>query len=288
MSNNWFILTIPHADFLPYLPPGFDFIRGQLEEGEGGFVHWQVVIHSYKKVIKVLKTNCSVVQQPLRRRLAPQLMLSPLAPVQPSNMFGRSTPELRERNLSSVPDLWTEVSLRIGMQLDSTPRMGNWTVSQQMCMFEAISASKESLLIIVDLLQLKDKYLCFGESLAQASQEGPGMRPVWMLTQKIQTASFGMGTVIKNMLSVMSSVVQYQSVTYSDGSTGIQCWLKLKEAQQYLEQRRSGLLPISILETGTQSWIPVPEMLSSEGSPLPSSHLRIPTSRDYYNGFDNM
>lgn len=40
----YFLLTIPHRDFLPYLPPGISWIRGQLELGQGGFLHWQVCL----------------------------------------------------------------------------------------------------------------------------------------------------------------------------------------------------------------------------------------------------
>jgi len=40
----WWIFTIPHADFVPYLPPSVKYIRGQLERGLGtGFLHWQFV-----------------------------------------------------------------------------------------------------------------------------------------------------------------------------------------------------------------------------------------------------
>jgi len=40
----YFLLTIPHHDFTPYLPPGVAFIRGQLESGEqGGYLHWQLL-----------------------------------------------------------------------------------------------------------------------------------------------------------------------------------------------------------------------------------------------------
>lgn len=50
MSFNYFILTIPHADFLPYLPPQCSYIRGQLELGELGFLHYQVVVQFVKKI----------------------------------------------------------------------------------------------------------------------------------------------------------------------------------------------------------------------------------------------
>nr|QTE03365.1 MAG: replication-associated protein [Fringilla montifringilla CRESS-DNA-virus sp.] len=40
----YWILTIPHHEFTPYLPPGAAFITGQLELGESGYLHWQFVI----------------------------------------------------------------------------------------------------------------------------------------------------------------------------------------------------------------------------------------------------
>lgn len=41
--------TIPHYGFTPWLPPGVVWIKGQLETGESGFVHWQVVFHLERK-----------------------------------------------------------------------------------------------------------------------------------------------------------------------------------------------------------------------------------------------
>jgi len=40
----YWILTIPHANFAPYLPSQAAFIKGQLELGDGGFLHWQVMV----------------------------------------------------------------------------------------------------------------------------------------------------------------------------------------------------------------------------------------------------
>lgn len=45
----FWILTIPQYAFTPYLPPGCNWIRGQLEQGEGGFLHWQVLVALRKK-----------------------------------------------------------------------------------------------------------------------------------------------------------------------------------------------------------------------------------------------
>lgn len=43
-QGKYWLLTIPHQHFVPYLPPGVTYIRGQLETGaENGFLHWQVL-----------------------------------------------------------------------------------------------------------------------------------------------------------------------------------------------------------------------------------------------------
>lgn len=45
----YWILTIPHASFTPYLPPQCQYIIGQLECGDGGYLHWQVVVGFKRK-----------------------------------------------------------------------------------------------------------------------------------------------------------------------------------------------------------------------------------------------
>jgi len=48
----FWMLTIPHYAFTPYVPPNCSWIRGQLECGEGGFLHWQVVVAFGRSVRK--------------------------------------------------------------------------------------------------------------------------------------------------------------------------------------------------------------------------------------------
>lgn len=38
------MLTIPQPDFLPFLPSGCAWIRGQLELAASGFLHWQIIV----------------------------------------------------------------------------------------------------------------------------------------------------------------------------------------------------------------------------------------------------
>lgn len=47
----YWIGTIPHHGFLPFLPPGCDFLRCQLERGTGdtAYLHWQLVVHLERK-----------------------------------------------------------------------------------------------------------------------------------------------------------------------------------------------------------------------------------------------
>lgn len=40
------MLTIPGHNFIPYLPPGISYIKGQMEVGEGGFTHWQIIFYA--------------------------------------------------------------------------------------------------------------------------------------------------------------------------------------------------------------------------------------------------
>lgn len=47
----YWLLTIPHADFTPYLPPTCAYIRGQLElSNETQYLHWQILVAFNSKV----------------------------------------------------------------------------------------------------------------------------------------------------------------------------------------------------------------------------------------------
>lgn len=46
----WWIVTIPKEDWVPSLPRGVKYIKGQLEKGEEtGYLHWQAVVCLIKK-----------------------------------------------------------------------------------------------------------------------------------------------------------------------------------------------------------------------------------------------
>lgn len=55
-QGRYWMLTIAHAHFVPWLPPGVAWIRGQLELAEGGFLHWQLlVVFSEKKSLAAVR-----------------------------------------------------------------------------------------------------------------------------------------------------------------------------------------------------------------------------------------
>lgn len=39
----WWILTVPFYAYTPYLPSQLSYVRGQLELGQNGLLHWQIV-----------------------------------------------------------------------------------------------------------------------------------------------------------------------------------------------------------------------------------------------------
>jgi len=62
VQGKYYMLTIPQEDFTPYLPPTCAWIKGQLELGAGGFLHWQVVVAFERKVrpgtVREIFGNC--------------------------------------------------------------------------------------------------------------------------------------------------------------------------------------------------------------------------------------
>lgn len=45
----FFMLTVPQNAFTPYLPPQCQYVRGQLELSESGFLHWQLLVAFKRK-----------------------------------------------------------------------------------------------------------------------------------------------------------------------------------------------------------------------------------------------
>lgn len=48
--GQYWSVTIPHYGFTPYLPPDVSWIRGQLERGDSGYLHWQLAVYFGRRV----------------------------------------------------------------------------------------------------------------------------------------------------------------------------------------------------------------------------------------------
>jgi len=49
-QGKYWLLTIPHAHYLPYLPPGIQYTRGQLElSADTQYLHWQLLVVTERK-----------------------------------------------------------------------------------------------------------------------------------------------------------------------------------------------------------------------------------------------
>jgi len=62
----FWILTVPHHEFTPYLPVPCQWIKGQLELSTSGFLHWQIIV-AFKK--KTSLAQCRIVFGPVHAEL---------------------------------------------------------------------------------------------------------------------------------------------------------------------------------------------------------------------------
>jgi len=68
----FWLLTIPYQSYTPYLPPNCSWTRGQLELGQGGYLHWQIVV-AFKRSVRpatVVRTFGEVHSEPTKSERA--------------------------------------------------------------------------------------------------------------------------------------------------------------------------------------------------------------------------
>jgi len=64
----FWVLTVPHAMFTPYLPANCSWIKGQLEKGDGGFLHWQILVaFTAKASLAAVRTTFGSIHAELSR-----------------------------------------------------------------------------------------------------------------------------------------------------------------------------------------------------------------------------
>lgn len=103
MQARYWILTIPHADFVPFQHTNVQFIQGQLERGGNtGYLHWQLVV-AFKRSVRLAAVKTvygeSVHAEPSRSSAANDYVLKDDTAV-PGTRFKLGTPAFK-RNCST-------------------------------------------------------------------------------------------------------------------------------------------------------------------------------------------
>lgn len=226
-QGTWWIITAPHHSFVPYLPPTCRYLSGQLELGEGGFLHWQFVVCFRTKVslAAVRKIFGDSHAELTRSEAARDYVHKEDTRVEGTTFELGKLPFNR-----GEPTDWDEVrELAIAGTLASIPSdvfVRNYNALRR------IGSDHYDQLVWSELFQY------FGVELELGSHVEPGKKRVWKLTLKTPTANFGMVTKVTDMLSLMNFAEESQSVTYLDGSIGIQSLWKSKDpASPYVHAR---------------------------------------------------
>jgi hypothetical protein len=201
----YWLLTIPHNDFTPFLHSGVQYIRGQLELGsDTGYLHWQilVVLKSQQRLsaIKTLYgTSCHA--EPSRSEAADDYVWKD------------------EQDLNLDLESLNETTLLIGPLSEIQLVEGSWILCRQMCMCDIIGPSKQLPSTIANLVRSNERFMCTGDELELESLVGPGMKQDWKASLKILGLNFGMVTDLIAMLLSMNFEETSIYLTSSDGLT---------------------------------------------------------------------
>ncbi|AXH76390.1 MAG: hypothetical protein [Kajamanuvirus moutis] len=194
--------------------------------------------------------------QQLNEYLASPCIVKQQSPPQQKTTYGKKRPLSLEQDLNSENAKSSVIVLRIGSESNSKRLKANLTKFLQIFSLEVITPSRELAWIMHGQIVGR-----FGAEFllgvpAVESLTLPGVKPVWMLTQKILSPSFG--TVIKAMKTWLSTNFEALSVSpiSLDGWIAIQCSSRLKEVQPSSKQRTSGSQAIYIQDNGIQNSTP--------------------------------
>lgn len=90
----FWIVTVPENDFNPHLPTGVAYLRGQLEQGQSGYRHWQLLVtFTQKKTLAQAKSTLGVGHwEPTRSVAAEQYVWKIDTRIGEPFEFGEKTP----------------------------------------------------------------------------------------------------------------------------------------------------------------------------------------------------
>jgi len=156
------------------------------------------------------------------------------------------------RNLNLGASLYSGTPRKTGTTSGQELNLGTLMEFPQVFVYKVIVRSGLSARTLADRLLSSVQSMSSGVQLEQERVDEPGMRPVWMLTLKIQEPSSGVVIEIRSMLSSMNLEETSTSHTCCVGSIVIRSLWKSKAALRSLKRRRSGSPRILTPESGTQ------------------------------------
>lgn len=159
-------------------------------------------------------------------------------PKQQETMSIKKTPEWKAQPSNSGSYRSTVESQPTGMKYENSPLPEPLQAFPVTYLYVITMHCEELAQTTYDQLVWSELFQYFGVELELGSHVEPGKKRVWKLTLKTPTANFGMVTKVTDMLSLMNFAEESQSVTYLDGSIGIQSLWKSKDpASPYVHAR---------------------------------------------------
>jgi len=123
----YWMLTIPHHLFTPYLPDVCSLIKGQLETGESGYVHWQILVAFKKKqsVLSVRRVFGDVHAEPTRSSAADDYVWKDETAVTGTRFLLGKTP-FQRNNAEHWEQVWEQAVQGNLMEIPADIRVQNY------------------------------------------------------------------------------------------------------------------------------------------------------------------
>lgn len=168
-----------------------------------------------------------------RRFLATEFMQSSPEAPPPTNTYGRMRPESPTLNSNLAQNPSNETTNETGTESSRPQSPDVWTLSTLPYWFVITALSEESIRTTCSRILSLETLWSIGAQLDLASPGLPGTTLDGMLILRIPGPSFGMGTRVKRLLSLMNLEEQLTSLICCDGQTVILSSWKSRDPPPY-------------------------------------------------------
>lgn len=218
----YWLLTIPHYAFLPYLPPACNFVRGQLERGHAtDYIHWQLLV-LFKQKVSLFSFRPILTfrfdYEPLRMYSAIYVTPSQAEAPPPTPTSGRTTPPSPVLVLNLGNAQQNETTPTTGTQFGMPPNAEDLRRFPRIFGSVPTTAFAESPWTTSRRNLSSELLSSIGDQQEQERAEEHGTRLVGTHTPRSHALNSGMDTRDRNMSSWTNLPGRSQLNTYYDGS----------------------------------------------------------------------